>query len=266
MATKIQSGKDVASYKWVKIIQSLLLIVFGIVLCAFSGSKDIQNALGYITASILLLYGILTIGFGLIFSRGTLSAENVSGCALIALSTLIFITPDIVMTYIPTFAGVMFLSFGLIFLIEGIINSTKKSRHIRFAVINYLLCVLFAILGIVTLVLNYSSDEANQDLIKMVLIIFIGIILIISGIFLIVYYGFNPKFKVKETTIVSKDGSKRVTIVEGSNIPVDDPDELIEEKKASKSEKKKAKKNNKKAITQKSSNDDSDKNEVATIN
>lgn len=263
MATKIQSGKDVASYKWVKIIQSLLLIVFGVVLCAFSGSKDIQNALGYITASILLLYGILTIGFGLIFSRGTLSAENVSGCALVALSVLIFITPDIVMNYIPTFAGVMFLSFGMIFLIEGIINSTNRNRHIRFAVLNYLLFTLFAILGIVTLVLNYSSVESNQDLIKMILIIFIGIILIISGIFLIIYYGFNPKFKVKQTTIVSKDGHKRVTIVEGTNIPVDNPDELIEEKKKAKAEKKKSKKN-KNAITHKEDND-ANKNEVTIV-
>ncbi len=264
MATKIQSGKDVASYKWVKIIQSILLIVFGIVLCAFSNSKDIQNALGYITASILLLYGILTIGFGLIFSRGTLSAENVSGCALIALSVLIFITPDIVMNYIPTFAGVMFLSFGLIFLIEGIINSTNKNRHLRFAIINYLLFGLFAILGIVTLVLNYSPSESNQELIKMILIIFIGIILIISGIFLIVYYGFNPKFKVKETTIVSQDGHKRVTIVEGTNIPIDNPDELIEERKSYKTNKKKSKQN-KKAIPHKE-NEDGDKNELTTIN
>ena len=263
MATKIQSGKDVASYKWVKIIQSLLLIVFGIVLCAFSNSKDIQNALGYITASILLLYGILTIGFGLIFSRGTLSAENVSGCALIALSVLIFITPDIVMNYIPTFAGVMFLSFGLVFLIEGIINSTKKSRHLRFAIMNYLLFTLFSILGIVTLVLNYSPSESNQDLIKMILIIFIGIILIVSGIFLIIYYGFNPKFKVKETVVVSKDGNKRVTIIEGTNIPIDNPDELIEERKTKKANKKKTKQN-KKAITH-NENGDGDKNELTTI-
>lgn len=263
MANKVQSGKDVTSYKRVKIIQSLLLIVFGIVLCAFSGSKDIQNALGYITASILLLYGILTIGFGLIFSRGTLSAENVSGCALIALSVLIFITPEIVMNYIPTFAGVMFLSFGLIFLIEGIINSLNKSRHLRFAVLNYLLFVLFAILGTVTLVLNYSSNSQNQDLIKMILIIFIGIILIVSGVFLIIYYGWNPKFKVKQTTIVSNDGSKRVTIVEGTNIPIDNPDELIEEKKQAKANKKNSK-SKKKALPNKESAPDN-KNEIANI-
>lgn len=259
MAKKIQSGKDVASYKWVKIIQSILLIAFGIVLCAFSNSKDIQDALGYITASILLLYGCLTIGFGMVFSRGTLSAENVSGCALLALSVLIYVNPDIVMDYIPTFSGVMLLSFGLIFLMEGIIVLANKSKQNRYAIINILLCLLFLILGIVTLVLNYSSSANNQNTIKMILIIFIGIILMVSGIFLIVYYGFNPKFKIKETTIVSDDGTKRVTIVEGQNIPTDDPSELLEEKKT----KKKAKKNSKKgAIESKDSTSNETKNEL----
>lgn len=241
MARKINTGKDVASYKWVKIIQSLLLIIFGAVLCAFCNSKDIQNALGYITASIILLYGFLTIGFGMVFARGTLSAENVSGSALVALSILIYVNPNIVMDYIPTFAGVMFLSFGAIFLIEGIISSLKKNRHVRFALINYLSAALFIVLGVTTLVLNYSSSADNQDLIRMILIIIIGLILIVSGIFLIIYYALNPKFKVKEKIIVNKDGTKRYTVIEGNNVPYDDPDELIEEKKTKQLEKKKAK-------------------------
>ena len=54
MSKKLLSEKDVTSYKWVKIIQSALLIIFGIVLCIFSNSTDVQNALGYITASIII--------------------------------------------------------------------------------------------------------------------------------------------------------------------------------------------------------------------
>ncbi len=266
MAKKIQTGKDVASYKWVKIIQSLLLIIFGVVLCAFSYSKDIQNALGYITASIILLYGFLTIGFGMVFARGTLSAENVSGSALVALSILIYINPDIVMDYIPTFAGVMFLSFGAIFLFEAILNSLRKNRHIRFAVINYISAFIFLALGITTLALNYSNAESNQELIKMILIIIIGIILIISGIFLIIYYALNPKFKVKEKIIVNKEGTKRYTVIEGNNIPYDDPDELIEEKKVKRIEKKSAKtKRKSKTDNIVDSESEDNKNEISKI-
>lgn len=263
MARKINTGKDVASYKWVKIIQSLLLIIFGAVLCAFCNSKDIQNALGYITASIILLYGFLTIGFGMVFARGTLSAENVSGSALVALSILIYVNPNIVMDYIPTFAGVMFLAFGSIFLIEGIINSLKKNRHVRFAVINYLSASLFIILGITTLVLNYSSSESNQELIRMILIIIIGLILVVSGVFFIIYYALNPKFKVREKIVVNKDGTKRYTVIEGHNIPYDDPDEIVEEKKTKRLEKKNSK-NNKKTKTDDyiDSNSSSDKHEI----
>ena len=41
--------------------------------------------------------------------------------------------------------------------------------------------------------------------------------------------------------IVNKEGTKRYTVIEGNNIPYDDPDELIEEKKAKRIEKKSAK-------------------------
>ena len=119
--------------------------------------------------------------------------------------------------------------------------------------------------GIKPIIINVIAviTIVTTKVIKMILIIFIGIILIVSGIFLIIYYGFNPKFKVKETVVVSKDGNKRVTIIEGTNIPIDNPDELIEERKTKKANKKKTKQN-KKAITH-NENGDGDKNELTTI-
>ena len=210
MAKKLVSEKDVASYKWVKIIQSTLLIIFGLVLCIFSGSNEVQDALGYITASIILLYGALTIGFGLIFVKGILSIENVTGAALIALSVLIFVNPLIVLEYIALFVGVMLLVFALIFIIETIISLASKNRNKFLLTIFIIASIIFLALGTLTICFNYSN---NNEYLKIALIILIGIILIIAGCLLIFYYAANPKFKIDEKVIYSEDGKSKLTVV-----------------------------------------------------
>lgn len=216
MAKKLVSEKDVTSYKWVKIIQSGLLIVFGLVLCIFSGSQDVQNALGYITASIILLYGVLTIGFGMIFVKGILSIENVTGAALISFSVLIYVNPEIVLEYLAVFAGTMLLIFALIFIIELIIGLVNKTARVLSTVIYVLSIIFFLSLGITTLYFNYATDNST---LKMVLIILIGVILIIAGALLIFYYAANPKFKIDQQVIYSEDGTSKVTIVKSDVYP-----------------------------------------------
>lgn len=210
MAKKLVSEKDVTSYKWVKIIQSALLIIFGFVLCIFSGSNEVQDALGYITASIILLYGALTIGFGLIFVKGILSIENVTGAALIALSVLIFVNPLIVLEYIALFVGVMLLVFALIFIIETIISLASKNRNKFLLTVFIIASIIFLALGTLTICFNYSN---NNEYLKIALIILIGIILIIAGCLLIFYYAANPKFKIDEKVIYSEDGKSKLTVV-----------------------------------------------------
>ena len=217
MAKKLVSEKDVTSYKRVKIIQSALLIIFGLVLCIFSNSTDVQNALGYITASIILLYGALTIGFGMIFVKGLLSIENVTGAALISFAVLIFINPEIVIEYLAVFAGVMLLVFALIFLIETIISFVSKNKSKLLISIEICACILFLVLGILTLYFNYSS---NSSTLKMILIILIGVILIIAGGLLIFYYAANPKFKIDQRVLYSNDGNSKVTIIKSDVYPV----------------------------------------------
>ena len=210
MSKKLLSEKDVTSYKWVKIIQSALLIIFGIVLCIFSNSTDVQNALGYITASIILLYGALTIGFGMIFVKGILSIENVTGTALISLAVLIFVNPEIVMEYLAVFAGTMLLVFALIFIIEIVIAIVSKTTKSAMFIIDILATIIFLVLGILTIYFNYSSESST---LRMILIILIGITLVIAGGLLIFYYAANPKFKINQKVIYSEDGESKITVV-----------------------------------------------------
>ena len=210
MSKKLLSEKDVTSYKWVKIIQSALLIIFGIVLCIFSNSTDVQNALGYITASIILLYGALTIGFGMIFVKGILSIENVTGTALISLAVLIFVNPEIVMEYLAVFAGTMLLVFALIFIIEIVIAIVSKTTKSAMFIIDILATIIFLVLGILTIYFNYSSESST---LRMILIILIGITLVIAGGLLIFYYAANPKFKINQKVIYSEDGESKITVI-----------------------------------------------------
>ena len=205
------SDKNITSYKRVKILQSFLLVVFGIVLCIFSNSTSVQNALGYISASIILLYSVLTIGFGLIFSKGIFSSETISGTALASLSVLIFIFPHLIVEYIPIFAAVFLIILSLIILIDLISIYIKKEKGFWIKFLYIFGFIVLIGLGITILLLNFSSNEENQSLIKMILIILIGILLIIVGSFLIFYYAMNPKFKVTSKEFVTDDG-KKVTI------------------------------------------------------
>ena len=241
MSKKLLSEKDVISYKRVKIIQSALLIIFGIVLCIFSNSADVQNALGYITASIILLYGALTIGFGMIFVKGILSIENVTGAALISLAVLIFVNPEIVMEYLAVFAGTMLLVFALIFIIEIVIAIVSKTTKSAMFVIDILAAFIFLILGILTIYFNYSSESST---LRMILIILIGITLIIAGGLLIFYYAANPKFKINQKVIYSEDGESKITVVKT---------DVYKSNKKSKSKK----------ITENSK--ENDKNEIAEV-
>lgn len=241
MSKKLLSEKDVTSYKRVKIIQSALLIIFGIVLCIFSNSADVQNALGYITASIILLYGALTIGFGMIFVKGILSIENVTGAALISLAVLIFVNPEIVMEYLAVFAGTMLLVFALIFIIEIVIAIVSKTTKSAMFVIDILAAFIFLILGILTIYFNYSSESST---LRMILIILIGITLIIAGGLLIFYYAANPKFKINQKVIYSEDGESKITVVKT---------DVYKSNKKSKSKK----------ITENS--EENDKNELAEV-
>ncbi len=241
MSKKLLSEKDVISYKRVKIIQSALLIIFGIVLCIFSNSADVQNALGYITASIILLYGALTIGFGMIFVKGILSIENVTGAALISLAVLIFVNPEIVMEYLAVFAGTMLLVFALIFIIEIVIAIVSKTTKSAMFVIDILAAFIFLILGILTIYFNYSSESST---LRMILIILIGITLIIAGGLLIFYYAANPKFKINQKVIYSEDGESKITVVKTN---------VYKSNKKSKSKK----------ITENSK--ENDKNEIAEV-
>ena len=241
MSKKLLSEKDVISYKRVKIIQSALLIIFGIVLCIFSNSADVQNALGYITASIILLYGALTIGFGMIFVKGILSIENVTGAALISLAVLIFVNPEIVMEYLAVFAGTMLLVFALIFIIEIVIAIVSKTTKSAMFVIDILAAFIFLVLGVLTIYFNYSSESST---LRMILIILIGITLIIAGGLLIFYYAANPKFKINQKVIYSEDGESKITVVKT---------DVYKSNKKSKSKK----------ITENSK--ENDKNEIAEV-
>lgn len=216
MAQKyISKGKDVTAYKWVKIIQDILLIVFGAVLIIFCTNTDLQGALGYIAASILLIYALLTIGFATIFDKGLLSVENLAGSAIIAISIMIFINPNIVIEYIPAFLGTVLIVYGLIFILDLIIMIYKKTVKVSNYIIHSVAILILLGLGITALVLTYQ-DNSNKQAIKSVMMVVFGVMLILIGAILIFYYAANPKYKVQSKSVITNDG-KQITVTSSRN-------------------------------------------------
>jgi len=250
MAKKyVSKGKDVAAYKWVKIIQNLLLITFGVVLIIFCSNTDLQGALGYIAASILLIFALLTIGFATIFDKGLLSVENLAGSALIALAIALYIHPQVVVEYIPAFIGTILIVYGVIFLLDLIIMISKKTIKTLNYFIHIPIIIILLGLGITAVVLSYSPQSETT---RSVMMVVLGVILILVGAVLIFYYAANPKFKVETKTVVTNDG-KQITVAQSHNT-------VMTDEKPAKEKKKKTKQ-----IETKDSLSSDDKQEVAII-
>ena len=115
------------------------------------------------------------------------------------------------MILIIVVAAVFLIILSLIILIDLISIYIKKEKGFWIKFLYIFGFIILIGLGITILLLNFSSNEENQSLIKMILIILIGILLIIVGSFLIFYYAMNPKFKVTSKEFVTDDG-KKVTI------------------------------------------------------
>lgn len=234
MEKAYSKGKDVASYKWVKIIQSILLIIFGILMIVFAYVEPLQPAMPYVAGGVLTLYGALTIGFGVIFEKGLLSLENVSGSSLIGLAIAIFVNPSLLSQVIPPFTGVVLLCFGVIFGIEIAITAyqAKKSgiKPLSKFIIYSTVCAITLGLGTTILILQYSQNPELNALIQSSINTIVGVILIIVGGTLIFVYAKNPKYQTKVREVISADKRKKYTVVESRNVEIAD----VEEKKSKK--------------------------------
>lgn len=197
--------KDVDVYKWLKVIQALILIALGVIFIATNVSNEEGNsgqALGYSVAVILSLYGLLELFAGYLFHRSVFNQEIIFGTVAIALSISVYANPLLVNNLLlPFLVGAIF-TYSAVLIVGAIDEFTSKKSEKRsniYGVLEVILAVILIAAAIVFLVFN--ANEGEQVI--RYLIIVVGGVLIVLGLFLLV----RSLVKASATKKLLKEGA-----------------------------------------------------------
>lgn len=197
----------------IKAIQGLLFVILGIIFCIFFNNKNLHSAIGYCVATVVLIYGVLTIAFSYLFQRGIASTDTISGVIMSSLSIFIYARPDIVTQFLPLFFSTLLIIYSILFLIEIIIYSLNKKLVKRvIKIIIYIIMALFTLSsGISILIFSIQKGNSLSD----ALVLVIGVIIIIIGLLLTIFALISPKQPVLVTNSSVVNGEK----LEQINLP-----------------------------------------------
>lgn len=180
-----------AIHKGIQILESVILIILGIIVCGFANNENLQGAIGYCLAFVLLTFGLFNVAFAYLFKKGVSSLDTIFGVFLISLGFLLIIESQVLNEYIPIFFGIMLITYGSIFLIETIVLSIQLKKNpnlaVKFAI--YIVITIFLIGGGILIVIF------RENLQTLILII-VGVILILVGALTLIHLV--TKLKKKE--------------------------------------------------------------------
>ena len=171
-------------YKAIQILESIILVILGVIICIFSGSESLQNAIGYCVAFILMIFGLFTIAFSYLFSKGISSLDTTAGTFLLALGALIMINPQIVTEFVPLFLGILLIVYGVICLIEviAIAVNLKFNKGLTWKLILYILLTIILMMCGILIIIFLDSVASFINILLGVILIILGIILFVLAV------------------------------------------------------------------------------------
>ena len=184
-------------HKAIKILEAIILIILGVIVCGFANNEDLQGSIGYCLAFILLTFGLFNVAFAYLFKKGVSSLDTIFGVFLISLGFLLIIESNVLNEYIPIFFGIMLITYGTIFLIETLVLSFRLKKNPNLAIKFAFFMVITIILlggGIVIVLFRESLDT--------LILILVGIILVLVGVLSLVHLF--TKLKKKEAQALVK--------------------------------------------------------------
>ena len=200
--------QKIASYQWLKIGQSVVLMVLGAVffLTTWISKTALSSALSYALGAVLIVYGTLEIIAGYLLYRKPLNSPILFGLVAVSLAIVLFVDPELLHQILSVFlisftygaAVMMIVSSTDAFLKAGknrkeiqkeqgkeetdfeFIKRKKKERmgNIRRGVVGILLSLLM--IGFGSTYLFFYVNERNQ--VERYLVMAIGIVLFLLGI------------------------------------------------------------------------------------
>ncbi len=174
-------------YKWIKIGQSSILIILGILFAITSilnKGADSKESVGLMLSIsigvIATVYGLMDILSGYLLYRNPYNQDCLIGAAVLSLATVLFIKRDIINEILSYFVSIFMIIAAILLVIHGVDTIVGKGvkKSVPKAVLAFILAGLFVGLGITYLVF-YIKDNGTVEL---MMLLVVGIILIIAGI------------------------------------------------------------------------------------
>ena len=171
----------ITRYKWVGVLFGSLLIVAGVLIIIFSLVKidDLNLALSIVVATLFFIIGAVYITAGLASPLSKyFDPSYVLGAIAIALGVVMLVERTIVPKFIVYIISISLISFGVVYLIRGILLAINKMR-VTDIVLTFIIAALSLTVGILCL--------CFQGQIVVAIYITGGAILVAAGIAAIIY-------------------------------------------------------------------------------
>ena len=214
---RLPDNGEINTYKWLKIVQSIILIALGLILTIISIYNDPKNgdsaalALGYSVGSILTVYGIINILAGYLLFRSPFSSEIPTGVITICFAVVVFFKPNLIDTILPYVIMTALFSYFAILVIYGLDMIIWREEKNKFkGVVSFIESGMLLVLAIIYIVL-WNIDKTKASIEKCISII-VGIILILVGIFSLI----STVRKVKNTKEALKE-QEEMKIIDEEN-------------------------------------------------
>mgnify|MGYP002516854035 FL=1 len=201
-----------AVYKWIKICQSRVLVVLGVIFFVLGrASKDgvKQEALSYSLGALFAVYGVRNLLSGYLLNRNVTNGDVLFGLRSISFSLVLFFKTSLITERFPIFLRTFFYSLSARRIVTGVdkIVGKNTAKRITHAVWNFIGAALLITLTTTYLVF-YRRD--NPSLFRYVLRI-LGVLVCLfgfaSGVLLLIRVR-NTKKRRKEESFAAQSTPK----------------------------------------------------------
>lgn len=206
--TLLNDEVKIQVYKWMKILQSIILMALGAIFVAISFyiDKGSGKAIGLSLGVILTIYGLIDVLAGYLLHRSLISQDVFIGILLISLSLLLFTEGEQMLSMITIVLMGFVFGYAVMLIVFGVdkILERKTKQNILLAVLSFIGSALLIAGGIVYLV--FSKTDSNAVM-KYAMLIF-GILLIVLGVIALIlclYKLYNTKKVQKEVSAKKKE-------------------------------------------------------------
>lgn len=156
----------IAVYKWVKIIQAMLLIVLGLALILISMIRIKNNqdtdlkSISYSIGIAFATYGLVNVLSGYLLEHSPVSKEVITGIAFASLGVAFIVKTEIIDTLFPLLIITCAYGFALILVVYGIekIIGKEVKKNILISVLIFIGAA--ALISLATLYIFYYSNKS----------------------------------------------------------------------------------------------------------